>query len=356
MRALPLFFVSLLGAVHTLANEPLTVGNATARPGASVSGWIEVAKAVDEGTAIPVTVINGTAAGPVLALVAGVHGYEYAAVSALERLRPGIDPRSLRGAVILVHIANPPAFYGRRIYYGPDGKNLNRVYPGKADGTISDRIAEAITREVIGHATHLIDMHGGDGNESLRPYTYWMRGGDAKIDAASKDLALAYGFDRIVIDDTRPESPQKTLYTEATAIALGVPAITAESGQTGSTADSEVMPHVDGVLSVMRHLGMLTSAPDRTVPHPIWIRSIEVLRSTKQGLWHPAVERDQQVAKGTLVGRVVDPFGGVLEEVRAPSAGQMIYVVVTPPTSPGEPLGAVVTFLPDGAAIPPPPT
>lgn len=349
-----LLVVLCLVAASLAANPALTVGGITARPGEKVSGWLDVPKGSDEGTRLPVTIVNGRADGPVLALVAGVHGYEYAAVVALQQLAPMLDPQSLRGAVIMVHVANPPAFYGRRVYYGADGKNLNRVFPGNAGGTISDRIADVITREVIARATQLVDMHGGDGNESLRPYSYWMRGGDARVDEGSKQLALAYGFDRIVIDDERPESPQKTLYVQNTAVARGVPAITAEAGGAGLTDHAAVSPHVSGVFSVLRHLGMLASNEDRTVTNPLWIREMNVLRSTKTGLWSPVVGVDQPVAKGTLLGRVLDPFGAVLEEVRSPAAGIMIYVVSTPPTTAGEPLGAVATLLPDGAAIPAP--
>ena len=108
----------------------LTVGSVTAAPGQLASGWVEVPDGIDPGTRIPVTVANGAAAGPVLALVAGTHGSEYTSILALQRLRPKLEPARMRGAAILVHMANPPAFYGRRIYYSPDGKNLNRVYPG----------------------------------------------------------------------------------------------------------------------------------------------------------------------------------------------------------------------------------
>src|SRR5215510_3700862 len=128
---------------------PLTVGSVTAEPGKLVSGWIDVPDGVDPGTRIPVTIANGAAPGPVLALVGGTHGSEYTSILALQRLRRELEPTRMRGAAILVHMANPPAFYGRRVYYGPDGKNLNRVYPGKADGTVSERMAHAITREVI---------------------------------------------------------------------------------------------------------------------------------------------------------------------------------------------------------------
>ena len=90
------------------------------------------------------------------------------------------------------------------------------MYPGQADGTLSQRIAYAITSEVIARATHLVDMHCGDGNESLRPYSYWQVTGDPAIDAAGKRLALAFGLDHIVIDRERPQptrSARSTLRT-----------------------------------------------------------------------------------------------------------------------------------------------
>jgi len=88
-----------------------------------------------------------------------------------------------------------PSFLGRTIYYSPiDGKNLNRVYPGKPDGTVSERIAYAITNQIIERADFLVDIHSGDGNESLRPYTYWSPLGlNARADSIARDMALAWG-------------------------------------------------------------------------------------------------------------------------------------------------------------------
>src|SRR6267154_3411505 len=137
------------------------------------SRMIEVPAASDSGTQIPVTTIHGAEPGPVLALIAGNHGYEYPPILALQRLRTLIDPHKLKGSIIMVHVANMPSFLGRTVYFSPvDGKNLNRVYPGQADGTVSQRIAYAVTREVIEKADYVLDLHCGDGNESLRPYVY----------------------------------------------------------------------------------------------------------------------------------------------------------------------------------------
>jgi hypothetical protein len=253
----------------------------------------------------------------------------------------------MAGSVILVHLANPPCFYGRRVYYGPDGKNLNRVYPGAADGTVSERIAHAVTREVIDRCTHLVDMHCGDGNEACRPYSYWVVSGNPEVDAGSRALALAYGLDHIVIDQGRPKDPARSLYTSNTAILRGKPALTTESGGMGRTDDAAVGNHERGALSLIAHLGIM-DFPSVRVEQPVWIGRNEVLRAPATGVWQAAVEPMQHLAAGTLVGRLTDPYGALLHEVRAPFAGIVLYVVATPPVSEGEPLAGL------GAVGPPP--
>ena len=322
------------------AQGPLTVGSASASPGEAASGWIAVPDGTDPGTRIPVSVVHGATPGPVLALVAGTHAYEYPPILALPRVLERLEPKRMRGSVILVHIANPPTFWGRRIYYGPDGKNLNRVYPGRADGTQSERMAFAITREVIDKATHLADMHCGDGNESLRPYSYWMISGNEKVDAASREMALAFGLDHIVVDRERPSDPTKSAYTANTAILRGKPAVTTEMGGLGLVDELAIAANVRGALSLVAHLG-IQEAPSARVENPMWIVRSEVLRAPLTGLWRPVVDPKDSVATGALIGRITDPFGKVLAEVRAPFAGEMLYVVATPPVEQGEPLGFV---------------
>jgi predicted deacylase len=322
------------------AQDTLSVGGVSARRGEKVSGWIEVPAGSDEGTRLPVSVAHGARPGPVLALVAGTHGYEYTSVMALPRVLARLDPARMSGSVILVHMANPPGFYGRRIYYGPDGKNLNRVYPGRADGTISERIAHAITREVIDRATHLADMHCGDGNESLRPYTYWQVTGDGPLDEAGRQMALAFGLAHIVIDGERPRDREKSVYTSNTAVLRGKPAITTESGGMGLTDEPSVAAQERGALSLVAHLGIM-DAPSVRVESPVWIDRSEVLRAPMAGVWQPLADRMHYVAQGALLGRIHDPFGRVLHEVRAPFAGELLYVVATPPVAEGEPLAMV---------------
>lgn len=334
----------LLLALPARAQAPLTVGGVSARPGELVSGWIDVPDGADKGTRIPVSVANGVRPGPVLALVAGTHGYEYTSIVALPRVLARLEPRRMAGAVILVHMANPPAFFERRIYYNSDGKNLNRVYPGKADGTQTERIAFAITREVIDKATHLVDMHCGDGNESLRPYSYWTVGPDPAVDEQARELNLAFGLDHIVVDRERPKDPAQSAYTANTATLRGKPAITVESGGMGATDEESVRAQEAGALSVIAQLKIM-DAPSVRVAKPVWIEPAEVLRAKQSGIWRPVVDKGATLAGGALIGRIHDPFGKLLSEVRAPFAGELLYVVGTPPVTEGEPLAFVGKLL-----------
>ena len=336
-----LLLTAAASTLHAQGWAPLTIRGITAAPGEKASGMIAVPARADSGTQIPISIIRGRQPGPTLALIGGTHGSEVAPIVALQRLR-AMDFGELRGTLLIVHVANMPSFLGRTVYYSPiDGKNLNRVYPGKADGTASERIAHAITTEIIERADYLVDMHAGDGNESLRPYTYWSSLGlDRRADSVSREMALAWGHERIVVDNDRPRDLAASLYTQNTAHLRGKPAITTETGWLGVPDELMIQSNVNAALRLMQYLRMLPGQV-ALVQHPIWIERTEVLRSPATGTWHAAVERGHTVAQGTLLGRVTDFFGKQVAEVRAPFAGEVLYIVGTPAMSKGEPVGMI---------------
>jgi predicted deacylase len=332
----------LLATAPLTAQAPFSVGPVTAQPGTTASGDLPVpGRGTEAGTTVPISVVHGTRPGPVLALVASVHGYEYPPVLALQRLRASIDPGDLAGTLIMVHVANMPSFLGRTIYYTPgDGKNLNRVFPGKADGTISERIAWVLTGEVIERANYLVDLHCGDGNESLRPYLYWETTGTPAIVEAIRQLALAFGMDHIVIDNSRPSDAGASVYLSNTAVTRGKPAITIESGGMGQVVEEDVARIERGVAGVLRHLKMRETGPE-PAEHVVYLGRNEVLRANHTGLFSAAVEKGQTVAQGALIGRITDFHGRTVEEIRAPFAGEVLYVIGTPPMTKGEPVGFI---------------
>src|SRR5262249_35084461 len=228
-----------------------------------------------------------------------------------------IDLTNMPGPLLLVHVATMPSFLKRTIYYSPvDGKNLNRVYPGKADGTVSERIAYQITKEVIERADYVLDIHCGDGNESLRPYSYWdvKAGGKEEIEK-SRQLALAFGLDRIVVDSERTSDPAQSVECSTTATTRRKPASTIESGGLGVTDDASLPPSERRLMSVMRLLKMIEGQP-QMVEHPMFIDRSDVLRSDETGIFYPLVEKGHTVAKGTLMGYVTDFFGKRIYELR----------------------------------------
>jgi hypothetical protein len=333
----------LAGAGPGFAQQaPLTIAGVTARPGERASGFLEVPAAADSGTRIPITIVRGSTAGPTLALIGGTHGSEVAPILALQRVRAMVDPRQLKGTLLIVHVANMPSFLGRTIYYSPiDRKNLNRVYPGNAAGTVSDRIAHRITTEIIERADYLVDMHAGDGNESLRPYTYWNKLGlDARVDSIARRMALAWGAEHIIVDTTRTRDRERSLYTQNTAHVRGKPALTTENGYLGLPEPEMIERNVQGALRLMRFFGMLPGEPELS-PAPVWLAPYEVLTSPETGVWHPRVERGHTVSRGAVIGVLTDFFGDRLAEVRAPFDGEVMYVVGTPAMSKGEPVGMI---------------
>ncbi len=342
MSRVPQFVLALLSiSVGAHADELSQLGTLIANSGQAISGYLEVPARGDADARIPVSLVRGAHDGPVLALIAGTHGYEYPGITALQQLRQSIDPQALRGTLILVRIANPPSFYGRTIYVSPvDGKNLNRVFPGRPDGTLSERIAHAITTEVIAKADFLIDLHAGDGNEALRPYVYMPVTGDEHLDAATRGMALAFGLDHIVIDDARIVTADATKFIDQTALARGIPAITTETGQLGLNDGRSIALAEHGIRNLMRHLGMLEGAAEPN-DGVVWLEDYQVITSPVNGVFRATVRDGYAIAEGGLLGELYDAFGAKVGDVRAPFAGIVNYVVGTPPAVEGQPLAMV---------------
>lgn len=326
-------FVSSLSAAQD--RNTFRVGTASAARGQKVTGTIEVPPGIDSALSIPVAVIHGAKPGPVLALVAGSHGTEYASIIALEKLIALLNPADISGTVIIVPLINIPSFEQKVPHLNPvDKKSMNRFYPGKMDGTQTERASYLITRQVVEQCDHLIDLHGGDTDESLRPYSYWTKTGNERQDQVSREMVLAFGLDHIIISTDRPKDPQASRYLENTATTRGKPSITAEAGHAGTVEAEDVNALVDGCLNVMRYLKMIPGAATMA-QHPVWIERIGTLASEQTGIFYPLVKRGTYVEQGMKIGYVTDYFGNVSFEARAPVAGIILYICAVPSMTKG---------------------
>jgi len=316
--------------------QDVRVGTAAAPRGQIGRGAIDVPAGSDAALSIPVAVVNGAKPGPVLAIVSGAHGTEYASIIAVERLIQRLDPKAVSGTVILVPLVNVPSFEQKIAHVNPvDGKSMNRFYPGKADGTQTERASLAITREVVEKSDHLIDLHGGDLDESLRPYAYWTKTGQEKQDAISREMVLAFGLDTIIVSADRPKDPAASRYLENTASTRGKPSLTAEAGHAGTVEAEDVQALVDGCLSVMRYLKMLDGAPT-PVESPVWIERVATIASEATGIFYPLVKRGTYVQKGARVGYLTDYLGRTILDARAPDSGVVLFIRAVPSMTKGE--------------------
>jgi predicted deacylase len=312
------------------------VGTATAAPGHRANGTIDVPAGRDPGTQIPVVVFRGARPGPVLALVAGLHGTEYASVLALYSLLPRIDPKELQGTLVVLPLVNLPSFEQMVPHVNPvDRKSMNRFYPGTMEGTQTDRASFLITEQVVDKCDALIDLHGGDLDESLRPYTYWFGGGDPETSKRAKEMAVNFGLDHIILWEDAPKEKAQSKYLVSTALLRGKPAIAAEAGYAGTTESEDVEVLVQGCLSVMRSLKMLPGAPS-PAEHPVWLQKAVSVPSEVTGLFFPLVKRSSYVQAGTKVGYVTDYFGATIAEIRSPVAGIVLHIRPVPSLKAGD--------------------
>lgn len=167
------------------------------------TGFIKV-----KGTEVsmPATFIEGKKPGKQILITGGVHGGEYPCIETAIQLAKHIDPMEVAGTIVIIHPVNVPAFYAKLQYYGPyDGKNLNRVFPGKALGTVSERIAYTVHQLQLA-ADFYIDLHGGDIHESLVPFVIYSTLGSDELNEQSRKASAALGFPYVVgsVSDNGP--------------------------------------------------------------------------------------------------------------------------------------------------------
>ncbi len=275
-----------------------------------------------------VDVIGEAGDGPHLTVIAGVHGTEYTSIAAARELLAELRPAELSGTVTVAPVINLPAFWARTPFVVPlDGKNLNRSFPGDAGGSAAERIAAAVTERLIKGSDYLVDLHAGDLPEALEPFALY----DASpVERRARDLALAYGLGHLVRQSSQGRAVAGT--TSATAADLGIPAITAESGECGILDPAAVERHLRGLRNLLRYLEMApgeATAFGRPAEHEGWIW----MTTADAGWWQPAVKPGTPVAEGDLLGTVSPLIGGTPARITAPAGGVPIFITSSPAVS-----------------------
>ena len=237
------------------------------------------------------------------------------------RLVQSIEAAELRGAIIAVPVTNMRMFESRTGFTSPlDGLNLNKIAPGRRNGSISEILADVMLREVIGAAEYHIDFHAGDVGELLYPFAGYSLTGTRELDEQGE--ALARVFTPLLISLSPPESsiPPFAGSLNHAATRAGVVSILAEAGGDGTLEEEDVRVHVDGARNVMRHLGMIDGDRPRN-GRRVAARDRVVVRARRAGLLRLTARIGDEITAGQPLGDIRDVFGEVVERVCASGAG-----------------------------------
>ncbi len=311
---------------------PWSVNTLTVPPGQKVRGVLPIP---GTGLEMPLTLIHGAKPGPLVLVSAGVHGGEYVGIETAMRFAREVDPKDVSGRLAVVHIYGVSAFHARQQYVVPeDGKNPNRVFPGRASGTVSERMAATLMETFVGGASAWVDLHGGDIHEALEPFVIYTEAAAPEVVAKSRAMAEAFGLPYVVTSQARAGN------TYAGAASVGVPAILAEAGGMGQLEESSVALLLRGLANVSLLLGILPGSP-KPAPRPTVFSRFDWLCSEHRGCWYPAVRAGDQVREGQLIGVIKDYWGDTLTEHRAPADGVVLFVVTSLAINPTDPLVGV---------------
>lgn len=273
----------------------------------------------------PIYVSRGLEDGPVLALTAGMHGDEINGMEIVRRILDSGLHKPKRGVTVCMPIVNLYGFlnYSRDV---PDGKDINRSFPGNKSGSLASRVAYNLMREVIPFIDYGIDFHTGGAMRTNYPQV-------RSVLKDSKNMELANAFHAPFTIDApfRPNSLRKE------ASRKGKHIIVYEGGESLRFDQQAIEEGIAGTLRLMKHLGMIDTAPEpKEESRVIW--STSWIRAKHAGLFQPTVQCGQLVHKGDWIGTITDPFGEFKENINSVDTGYVIGLNNIPVINAGDAL------------------
>lgn len=285
-------------------------------------------------TFMPISILKGKNEGPVFTIVAGVHGFEYPPIVGVQELLREIDINSLSGTLIIIPVANTASFFSRTSIVNPnDQVNLNGAFPGKSNGSVTQKIAHFITTNIIPASDVFLDIHGGGVNEDLIPFAlFYDNGNYPQQTKKARRLSEVSGFEYIVSYPftIRDDEPAKYVFKQASQD--GKVALSFESGKLGNVQNDAVSLIKKGVYNILVEMKMYDKA---TGPSPklIQLNNQTYIKSNEKGLFYSNLKAGDSVEEGEVVGYITDEFGEKLKEYKAPTSGIILYKISTPPVN-----------------------
>lgn len=283
---------------------------------------------------LPISIVKGKTDGPVFTIVAGVHGFEYPPIVATQELMQEIKPEELSGTIIFIPIANTASFFTRTPFINPQDKtNLNGAFPGDSTGTITQKLAHFITKNIIPVSDVFLDIHGGDANEDLIPFVcYYNNKNKPEQTQRAKELSETSGFKYVVSYPYTITDYDPAKYVFKQAVQDGKTALSIESGKLGNVQKEAVSLIKKGVYNMLNEMEMYNKG---TGPNPNLIRlnNQTYIKSNEKGIFYSNYQAGNSVKKGDMIGYTTDEFGKTIKEYKAPASGVILYKISTPPVN-----------------------
>jgi uncharacterized protein len=303
------------------------IGGHTIYPGESQSIELNVARLYTHTPiTIPVHVISGKRKGPRLFVSAAVHGDEINGVEIVRRLLTHKSIKTLRGTLVVVPIVNVHGLISHSRYL-PDGRDLNRSFPGSENGSLTSRLAKLFSEEIVDKCTHGIDLHTASGHRFNLPQIR-----ATLDDEETLRLAQAFGAPVILDSNIRDGSLRQS------AVEGGKQFLLYEAGEVLRFDEFSIRIGLAGVLSVMRLLGMLRGKPYKSKFEPFIAHTSKWVRASQSGIFRMDCPLGAQVSVGDRLGWISDPSGESEVEVKSPTAGVIISVLKLPLVNKGDAL------------------
>jgi|SRR5690554_1576918 len=310
------------------ANHTITIGDTEVLPGQSKSVDIPLAAMYTHtDVGLTVHVINGKRPGPCLLLTSAVHGDEINGVEIIRQILSSKQLSKLRGTLLAIPVVNVHGFLNQSRYL-PDGRDLNRCFPGSLKGSLAGRVAYTLVNKILCHASHCIDLHTGARHRTNLP--------QIRTDLNQPDtqqLALAFGSPVILDAQLRPGSLRQA------AADRGIPFLLYEAGEALRFDEFSIRAGTRGVINIMRELNMLPrkAKPGKRASVTIADDSRWV-RAPNSGVMRTLVRLGARVKKGTVLAYISDPVGLGQKAVLAPAESIVIGLANLPLVHEGEAL------------------
>ena len=299
------------------AQKNFKIGTLEVKPGEAYHGKLELSNGAFE---VPVSVFCGKRPGQTVLITAGVQAGEYVGIQSAIDLARHLQIEKVNGTIIIVKVIRKEEFEHRAGSLGvKDGKNLNREFPGKADGTETERLAYAVATELFPYVERYIDLHSGNDYERLTPFVYYAGCAKEEVVAMSRKMAEQVDVPYMV----RSAVAIGGAYNYAAS--MGIPSILIERGEMGAWTLEEARSTRRDVKNILCAIGSYEEKRDYRQYYPLEVVDVTYQAAEFTGCWYPFKNPGDMIVRGEVIGEIRDYEGNPLEVCRAEYDGVILF-------------------------------